>query len=273
MNDKRFIIPLLALCLLVTFSDLCSGKDKKSPLTVKNIVFTPNKTGGERISLFCNQSCTPELSSLEGKNPRVVINMKEVSLIQTKTRNVNTGGKLIKRIRSNLDKQTKILRIVLDMEPSKYYIVRPMQDPSGNYMLTIKEDADSPRSKEKRITILRPDLRPEEQQKGKPQEAAPSPGKLSAVDAVKKGVPSVAQGQSQLNNGDFAAAVDTFTQILAAHPTNESLIYRLRGDAYDNLGDRERALEDWTQAARLGDTIIQSSLDSQGVKWRENPAP
>jgi hypothetical protein len=270
MNGKRFIIPILALCLVASFSGLCFGKDQKSSLTVKRIVFTPDKTDGEMISLFCNQSCTPELSSLEGKNPRVVMNMKGVTLMLTKTRNVNTGGKLVKRIRSNLDNKTKILRIVLDLESSKSYIVRPAQDTSGNYMLMIRKDADSPRSQEKRITILRPDLRPLEQ-KGNVQGAAPGPGKRSAEKTVKD-VPSVEQGQSQLNNGEFAAAVDTFTKILATDPNN-SLIYRLRGDAYDNLGDQQKAMEDWTQAARLGDTVIQSSLDSQGVKWRENPAP
>ena len=37
--------------------------------------------------------------------------------------------------------------------------------------------------------------------------------------------------------------------------------YRLRGNAYDNLGDRQKALEDWAQAARLGDVLLQSSLD------------
>ena len=271
MNGKRFIIPLLALCLVVSFSDLCSGKDKKSPLTVKRIVFTPDKTGGEWISIFCNQSCTPELSFIEGENPRVVMDMKGVSLIQTKTRNVDTGGKLVKKIRSYLNKKTNILRVVLDLEPSKSYIVRPMQDPSSNYRLTIKEDADSPWSQEKRITILRPDLRPGEQQKGKPQEAETKTENRSAEKTVED-VPSVDQGRSQLNDGEFAAAVDIFTQILAIHP-NDSLIYRLRGDAYDNLGDQQKAIEDWTQAARLGDTIIQSDLDIQGVKWRENPAP
>ena len=132
MNGKRFILPLLVLCFILSISGLCSGEDQKTPLTVKNIVFTPDKTGGEWITLFCNQSCTPELSSLEGENPRVVMDMKGVSLIQTKARNVNTGGKLVKRIRSHLDKQTNILRVVLDMEPSKSYIVRPMQDPSEN---------------------------------------------------------------------------------------------------------------------------------------------
>jgi len=270
MNGKRFILPLLVLCLVVSFSGLCSGKDQKSPLTVKRIVFTSDKTGIERIALICNQSCTPELSSIEGENPRVVMDMKGVFLIQTKARNVNTGGRLVKRIRSHLNKQTTILRVVLDLEPSKSYIVRPMQNPSGNYMLTIKEDADSPRSQEKRITILRPDLRPGEQ-KGNLQEAIPSPENRSAEKTVED-VPSVEQGKSQLNDGEFAAAVDIFTQILATHP-QDSLIYRLRGDAYDNLGDQQKAVEDWTQAARLGDTIIQSYLDFLKVKWRENPTP
>ncbi|MDP1991058.1 MAG: AMIN domain-containing protein [Syntrophales bacterium] len=270
MNSKPFILLLLILCLVESFSGLCAGEDQKSPLTVKKISFTSDKIGGEWISLFCNQSCTPELSSIEGENPRVVMDMKRVSLIQTKTRNVNTGGRLVKSIRSHLNKQTNILRVVLDLEPSKSYIVRPMQDPSGNYMLTIREDADSPRSQEKHITILRLDLRSEEQNKGK-QEATSSPENRSAMKVVED-VPSMDQGRSQLNDGEFAAAVDIFTQILAAHP-QDSLIYRLRGDAYDNLGDQQKALEDWTQAARLGDTIIQSYLDFLKVKWRENPAP
>jgi Flp pilus assembly protein TadD len=92
------------------------------------------------------------------------------------------------------------------------------------------------------------------------------------MDAGKKDMPSVDQGRSQLNDGEFALAADTFTQIIAAHP-KDSLSYRLRGDAYDNLGDQQKALEDWTQAARLGDTLIQSYLDFLKIRWRENPAP
>ena len=75
-----------------------------------------------------------------------------------------------------------------------------------------------------------------------------------------KDMQSVDQGRSQLNAREFAAGVDTLTQILAAHP-QDSLSYRLRGNAYDNLGDRQKAVEDWTQAARLGDTTMQSYLD------------
>ena len=284
MNGKRFIIPLL-LCFIMGISGLCSGEDQKTPLIIKRIEFTPDKIGGEWISLLCNQSCAPDLFTLEEENPRVVMDMKGVSFIQTKTRNINTGGKLVKRIRNYLDKETNILRVVLDLEPSKSYIVRPRHDaPKNSYMIMIYEDTSlskqkpggsvdargSPLSKEAHITIIRPDLRPGER-KGNVQEAASSPGKRIAGDALKD-VPSVDQGQSQLNDGEFAAAVETFTKILANDPNN-SLIYRLRGDAYDNAGDQRKAVEDWTQAARLGDAIIQSYLDFQGVKWRDNPAP
>ena len=168
------------------------------------------------------------------------------------------------------------------MEPSKNYIVCPIQDPFNNaYILRIDEqeqkpggsgdDKSSPLSQEKRITILRPDLRPEKQQERKPQEIATSPEKLVVTKATKA-TQSVGQGKSQMNAGDFAASVETFTQVIAVHP-QDSLSYRLRGNAYDNLGDRQKAIEDWTQAARLGDTIIQSYLDFLGVKWRDNPAP
>jgi len=287
MNGKRYILPLLVLCLAVSFSGLCSGEDQKTPLTVKKITFTSDKIVGEWISIFCNQSCAPELFSLEGENPRVVIDMKGVFLIQTKARNVNTRGRFVKKIRNYLNEQTNILRVALDMEPSKAYIVRPRRDPPENaYVLMIYEDTslseqkpggsgdakDSLLSQEKHITILRPDLRPEEQ-KGNIQEAAPSPEKRSAVKATKY-AHTVKQGGSQLNAGEFTAAVmvDIYTQILAAHP-QDSLSYRLRGNAYDNLGDRQKAIADWTQAARLGDTTLQSYLDFLQAKWRENPAP
>ena len=172
MNGKRFIIPILALCFTMSISGLCSGEDLKNTLTVNSIVFTLDKTGRELITFFCNQPCTPELSSLEEENPRVVMDMRGVLQIKSKTRNINTGGKFIKRIRSYLDKQTNILRVVLDMEPSKNYTVCPIQGTLINaYMLGIeereqelegsKDTKDTLLPQEKCITILRPDLRPE----------------------------------------------------------------------------------------------------------------
>ena len=270
MNSKPFIFLFIFLCFAVSFVSPYTSEASQDPLIVKDIAFKRDKTGIERVSVLCNQSCTPELFPLEEGNPRVVMDIKEVLLIQSRTRNINTGGKLVKRVRSYLDKKTRILRVVLDLEPSKNYFAHPIQDSSGKmYMVTIKEDTDSPQSKEKQITILRPDFKPSKKE-DKPQEAMPSPEKLSAVKAAEEMQP-VEQGK-QYSAREFAEAVDKFTKILDADP-KDRMSYRLRGNAYDNLGDRQRALADWTQAARLGDTILQSYLDFLQVKWRENPAP
>ena len=65
---------------------------------------------------------------------------------------------------------------------------------------------------------------------------------------------------------------ERYTQILEDHP-QDFLSYRMRGNVYDNLGDPQKAMGDWMQAARLGDNIIQSCLDSLEIKWRDYPAP
>ena len=282
MKNKLSILLVLGLCFAISFSGLCAGGDPETTLTVEKITVTRDKGGREKIAFFCNQSCVPELFSIEEESPRVVMDMKGVFLIRTKTRNVNTGGKLVKRVRSHLDKQTKILRVVLDMDPAKYFVVRPMQDPSGNiYTLMIHEATSlseqkskgnkstkaSHLSQEQRIYIYSSD----EQREGMLHGTAPSPEEHKDEKATKD-LQSVDQGRSQLNAGEFAAAADTFTQILAAHSQN-SLSYRLRGNAYDNLGNQQQAVEDWTQAARLGDATLQSYLDFLQVKWRENSAP
>jgi hypothetical protein len=231
MNSKSFILFIIVLCFVVGFASPCTGEDTKTALIVKNIAFNRSQGGIEKIALFCNQSCIPELFSLEGRNPRLVMDMKGVFLIQTKARNISTGGKLVKRVRSYLDKQTTILRIVLDMQPSKYYIVRPMPDPSGNYMLAITEDTDSQQSQEKHITILRPDLKTEEKA-GKLQEGLPNEEKHRTVKELQ----SMAQERLQLNAGEFSAAVDKFHLMSVKVIGNrDSKRYHLPGMKYYDL--------------------------------------
>lgn len=269
MNRKLMMSLVLVPCFLASFAGPCLGEDAQTGLTVKKVLFSRMRGDMEKIALFCNQTCVPKLSSVEGENPRVVMDIEGVSPIRPKSLNVNVPGKFVKKVRSYFDKETNVLRIVLDMDPAKYYLVSPKQDPSGHYMLTIKEETESPWSKEMHIAMLQPDLRPGEQD-GKPAETLSGRKKPRVAEGVK-GSQSLAEGRSQLNAGKFAAAVNTFTDILTTHP-HDSLAYRLRGNAYDNLGDRQRAIEDWTQAARLGDSLLPSYLDFLQVKWRENQA-
>ena len=73
-------------------------------------------------------------------------------------------------------------------------------------------------------------------------------------------------GRAKITAGDFQGAVTTLSAAIAKYP-RDSVNYRLRGNAYDNLGDRERAIEDWKKAASMGDTIMQSYLNFLEVDW------
>jgi hypothetical protein len=271
MQSKLVIFCLVILCSAAGLPAPCAGEDSPPPLAVNGIEFIRDKSGSEKISILCNHTCAPEWFSLAGENPRVVMDLKGVFQVRPGVRNLKTEGPLVKGVRRYWDKRTRILRVVLDLAPGKHYTVHPLQDPSGKtYTLTIKEDSASPRAREKRITILRPD--PDAgKQEGKRHEAVPGSEKRPPAEPAAD-VPSVERGRAQMNAGAFSAAADTFTRILAADP-EDRLSYRLRGNAYDNLGDHQRAVADWTRAARLGDAILQSYLDFLQVRWREEPPP
>ena len=73
-------------------------------------------------------------------------------------------------------------------------------------------------------------------------------------------------GRARITAGDYEGAIKTLSAAIAKHP-RESINYRLRGNAFDNLGRRDEAVADWKRAASLGDTIIQSYLVFLGVEW------
>jgi tetratricopeptide (TPR) repeat protein len=275
------VVPILVLGLLLSSPWICGSAESKGNLTVKEIAFAFDGEGKEKVSIFCSRSCIPVLFQVEGGSPRVVMDLRDVSLLQTRARQISTGGKFVKGIRTYLDRETKILRIVLDMDPSAYLLVYPAQDSSEAYVLTIEEispPAQQPEGsgnesppRESRMTILESRQRLAGKQGGV-IETAPPPRQETGKAAGSQTAPSADQGRTQLNSGDFNAAIETFSRILAAQP-RDSLSYRLRGNAYDNLGDRQKALEDWAQAARLGDGLLQSYLDFLQVQWRDTAAP
>jgi len=72
--------------------------------------------------------------------------------------------------------------------------------------------------------------------------------------------------RAKMNTGDYQEAINILTVAIVKNP-RDSLNYRLRGNAFDNLGNREQAIEDWKKAAALGDTIIQSYLNFLQINW------
>jgi len=283
MKTKHWGLTCLAVCLVLSSYGICMAQGQTTTLSVKAIAFKADKDGNERVSVLCSQSCVPALSSMGGKDAKLIMDFEGVSFIERKHRNLPVPGKYVKKIRSYLDKDTKKLRVVLDMAPSKYFTVQALQDqPVNAYTLSIAEkqrakgkDAET---QEKRISIAGGAQKPTDKDL-KPTETAVKQEPVSEAKVVvdEKAKPAVDRstpdrGRTQMNTGDYAGAIKTFTEIIAENP-RESLPYRLRGNAYQNIGDREKAVGDWVTAARLGDTTVQSYLDFMQVKWKEAPKP
>jgi tetratricopeptide (TPR) repeat protein len=287
MNTKHLFLTCLAVCLVLSSCGLCMAQDQTTALTVKEIAFKVDHSGKETVAIMCNQVCIPDLFSLKGKKPRIVMDLKGVSSIEPKYRKIDTSGKFVKAIRSYLDNNSKQLRVVLDMYPSKYYIVHATQDqPLNAFSVEISEKGRakskyakrSAKKEADRISIVdrvqRPidkDLKPEKIS----EKQEPVSGAGVAVDeksklAVDKSLTD--RGRSQMNAGDYTGAIKTFTGIITENP-RDSLPYRLRGNAYQNIGDRQKAVGDWITAARLGDQLVQSYLDYMQISWKETPKP
>jgi Flp pilus assembly protein TadD len=95
----------------------------------------------------------------------------------------------------------------------------------------------------------------------------PAPKRQSPYEeAMAKKQTLTNMGRAEITAGDYQLAIKTLTSAIAENP-DASINYRLRGNAYDNLGNREQAIADWKKAASLGDTIIQSYLVFLGVDW------
>jgi hypothetical protein len=98
---------------------------KEPPLEVKSIAVKFEPAGHEKVFIDFNRDVVPELFSIEGKDPRIVIDIKNVSSVRKGLTRINVRGKLIRQIRSSLDHASRQLRIVVDLSPSISYEVEP----------------------------------------------------------------------------------------------------------------------------------------------------
>lgn len=73
-------------------------------------------------------------------------------------------------------------------------------------------------------------------------------------------------GRDNMNRGDYRGAIKLYSHAIEKNP-NDILCYRWLGDAYFNQGDKKQAIKEWKEAAKLGDRIMQSYLDSLHVDY------
>jgi hypothetical protein len=117
-----------------------SYDEENTSIDVKNITYKLEDNGKEAILIEFNRFYTPAIFTIEGKSARIVLDIVNVSSFRKEWSVIDVGGKIIKRIRCSENPHTHMLRIVLDVEPSKDYQVQPAFSKRGNiYILGLSE--------------------------------------------------------------------------------------------------------------------------------------
>jgi hypothetical protein len=107
---------------------------------VKNITFKVAGDGKELLFIEFDRFYTPTISGIEGKEPRIILEIKNASSLREDWAVINTGGNFIRQIRSSMDSQTRVALIVLDMAPEKdYFVSQTFYKKENMYSLAISE--------------------------------------------------------------------------------------------------------------------------------------
>ena len=92
-------------------------------VVVKNITFRKEANGREKVLIEFNRFNAPRIFGIDGANPRVVVDVDNVSSVKRGLARIPAGGKLVRQIRTALDRKTHAMRIVIDVEPNLSYDV------------------------------------------------------------------------------------------------------------------------------------------------------
>ena len=123
--------------------DVSAESGQNLNVDVKNISFKLGNNGNESIFIEFNRFYTPAISSIEGKEPRIVLDIENVSSFKKEWAVIKVEGKYIKQIRSSVDYKARKARIVLDLEPFKDYFIQPQFGKKENiYSLQVSADVN-----------------------------------------------------------------------------------------------------------------------------------
>ena len=93
----------------------------QNDVIIKSIKFE-HKKDQDYVFIASNTFFVPEILTLEGDDPRIVIDIKPVSSWSGRSATL-VEGNLVRQIRTHLHPDTKKLRIVLDLNPSENYFI------------------------------------------------------------------------------------------------------------------------------------------------------
>lgn len=128
-GSSASLLALLALFLLACFSGPIkpgwAAQGSSDEIIVGGIHFRTDAKGREQVLIQLNRVYVPEIITLTGERPRVVIDIIPVFSWE-KTSPLVVNGHFIKKVRTHLHYETDTLRIVIDLQPGLDYRVDPI---------------------------------------------------------------------------------------------------------------------------------------------------
>lgn len=93
--------------------------------------------GRDKVCFVLKPLADPKIFSIEGENPRIVLDIPNVHSWAGKPR-VAVNGRSVQQVRTHLHRAEKKLRIVLDLVPSRDYTADPIYyEAKGIYCISV----------------------------------------------------------------------------------------------------------------------------------------
>jgi len=119
-------------------------KSTDTPLVIKEITYQLGKDRKEKVFIHSNGKLSPRVFALEGESPKSVIDIKDVDTFKKDQSEILVNGELIKQIRTHLHRDSKTLRIVLDLSPrhKNYRVNQIFYETENIYALEVEVEEE-----------------------------------------------------------------------------------------------------------------------------------
>ena len=112
----------------------------ENPIHIKDILFMKTQMGSEILYIYSNRLFVADISSIEGKNPQVIVDINDAVSIKEGLSKIDVNWNFIQKFRSHLYSDLNKLRIILDLAPDKAYSIEHFFNEKENiYYLGLNE--------------------------------------------------------------------------------------------------------------------------------------
>lgn len=95
----------------------------EASLIIKEVSFSAGEDGVESVSFEGSQAFTPQVQAMVGERAKLSVDIKDIASFRNAFTSRPVNGRLIRVIRAYYSRESRTLRVVLELDPSKNYSV------------------------------------------------------------------------------------------------------------------------------------------------------